>query len=101
MTPDKELIGELIAQGEAPPEVGKGTATPIAGAISMFLEHMRAHSPQKPLTLQRYREVLEHFERLLVRSTQKRSRGQISTTTKSNGTKNSASSGAARLRPAP
>ena len=31
----------------------------------MFLEHVKAHSPDKPLTVRRYRQVLEHFEFLL------------------------------------
>jgi integrase/recombinase XerD len=60
-----ELIGELVAQGQAPPEVKEGTATTIADAVAMFLEHVKAHSPQKPLTAKRYKQVLEHFERLL------------------------------------
>ena len=31
----------------------------------MFLTHIEAHSPDKPETVRRYRQVLEHFERLL------------------------------------
>lgn len=61
-----ELIGELIAQGKAPPPaVEEGTATTIADAIPMFVEHVKAHSPTKPETIRRYQQVLEHFERLL------------------------------------
>jgi len=61
-----ELVGELIAGGKAPPPPPKeGTATPIADAIEMFLGHVRAHSPEKPLTEKRYRMVLDHFERIL------------------------------------
>ncbi len=61
-----ELIGELLAGGKAPPpSPEEGTATPIADAIEMFIEHVRAHSPDKPLTARRYRQVLDHFERLL------------------------------------
>jgi integrase/recombinase XerD len=60
-----ELLGELLAQGKAPPKLEEGTATQIADAIPMFLGHVKAHSPEKPLTVRRYKEVLEHFERLL------------------------------------
>lgn len=60
-----ELIGELVAGGATPPKPENGTATPIAEAVSMFIEHVRAHSPEKPLTVKRYRQVLEHFARLL------------------------------------
>ena len=31
----------------------------------MFLAHIQAHSPDKPETLRRYRQVLDHFERLI------------------------------------
>ena len=60
-----ELLGELLAEGKAPPALEEGTATPIADAIPMFLEHVKAHSPEKPLTVRRYRQVLGHFARLL------------------------------------
>jgi hypothetical protein len=30
----------------------------------MFLAHIQAHSPDKPETVRRYRQVLDHFERL-------------------------------------
>jgi len=33
----------------------------------MFLAHIQAHSPDKPETLRRYRQVLGHFERLIGR----------------------------------
>jgi integrase/recombinase XerD len=61
-----ELVGELIAGGKTPPpSPDEGSATPIANAVKMFLDHVRAHSPEKPLTEKRYRQVLDHFERLL------------------------------------
>src|SRR5437763_9786892 len=41
------------------------TSTPIREARQMFLTHIEAHSPDKPETVRRYRQVLEHFERLL------------------------------------
>ncbi len=60
-----ELVGELIAGGKTPPPLpDDGTATPIQNAIEMFLGHVKTHSPAKPLTVRRYRAVLEHFERL-------------------------------------
>jgi integrase len=31
----------------------------------MFIEHIKAHSPSKPKTPQRYQQVMNHFERLL------------------------------------
>ena len=62
-----ELLGELLAQGKVPPAVEEGTATTIADAIPMFVEHVKAHSPDKPETVRRYEQVLGHFERLLGR----------------------------------
>ncbi len=62
-----ELIGELVTgNGRARPQEAKeGTATPIADAVRMFLDHVKVHSPDKPKTHQRYRKVLEHAERFL------------------------------------
>ena len=60
-----ELLGELVVQGKQLPANQEGTATAIANARTMFLEHVRVHSPDKPKTHQRYRKVLEHFERIL------------------------------------
>ena len=60
-----ELLGELLAEGKTHPKLEEGTATAIADAIPVFLEHVKAHSPDKPLTVRRYRQVLGHFERLL------------------------------------
>ncbi|MGH9771876.1 MAG: tyrosine-type recombinase/integrase [Candidatus Acidiferrales bacterium] len=37
--------------------------TPIEEARKLFLAHVAAHSPDKPETQRRYRQVLEHFER--------------------------------------
>src|SRR5207249_8003466 len=61
-----ELIGEMLtgATRLKPAEEG-GTATPIAKALELFTEHVRTHSPAKPATHQRYRQVLAHFERIL------------------------------------
>jgi integrase/recombinase XerD len=60
-----ELLGELVASGKEIAKTEEGSATPISDAIKMFLAHIRVHSPDKPKTHERYRKVLEHFERLL------------------------------------
>ena len=62
-----ELIGEAVAQGKALPEstAQRADLTLITDAVKMHLEHVKAHSPNKPRTLSRYRKVLEHFERIL------------------------------------
>ena len=54
-----ELIGEMLtgATRLKPAEEG-GTATPIAKALELFTEHVKTHSPAKPATHQRYRQVL-------------------------------------------
>jgi integrase/recombinase XerD len=41
------------------------SSTPIADAKVMFLAHIQAHSPDKPETVRRYHQVLDHFERLI------------------------------------
>ena len=51
---------ERLPEADLPPSV-----TPISEAKQMFLTHIEAHSPDKPETVRRYRQVLEHFERLL------------------------------------
>jgi integrase len=60
-----ELVGELLTQGKARPIVEEDTATPIAEAVRIFIGHIKAHSPSKPKTPQRYQQVMNHFERLL------------------------------------
>ena len=61
-----ELIGELITKGRGLPKTDQeDTATPIAKARGMFLDHVRVHSPDKPRTFRRYEIVLSHFERIL------------------------------------
>ena len=60
-----ELIGELLANGKELPTSQEGTATPIQDAITMFTDHVRTHSPDKPQTHRHYAKVLEHFERHL------------------------------------
>src|SRR5262245_8111497 len=51
-----ELIGELLSNGKEPPETEENTATSIQDAITIFADHVRTHSPDKPKTLQRYRK---------------------------------------------
>jgi len=41
------------------------TATRIPEAIDLFTAHVETRSPAEPRTLERYKEVLNHFERLL------------------------------------
>ena len=60
-----ELIGQMVSGGLPSPVEHETSATPIADASTMFLDHVRVHSPDKPRTHQRYRIVLEHFERIL------------------------------------
>ncbi|MGB6877631.1 MAG: tyrosine-type recombinase/integrase [Candidatus Acidiferrales bacterium] len=61
-----ELVGELVAGGKNSPSQHKeDTATLIADATHIFIEHVKAHSPDKPLTVRRYKQVLEHFRRLI------------------------------------
>src|SRR5260370_1820012 len=61
-----ELLGELIAGGKnSPSQPEEGTATPIADATRIFIEHVKAHSPDKPLTVRRYRQVLEDSDPLI------------------------------------
>jgi len=62
---ENELLGELLTQGRIPPPIEEVTATKIADAIEMFVGHVKAHSPGKPETVRRYKQVLDHFEAVL------------------------------------
>ena len=77
-TPSEALAARRRQQGGIPEENdGNGetrnqtsaatpaTRTPIPEARKLFLTHIAAHSPDKPETVRRYSQVLEHFERLL------------------------------------
>jgi hypothetical protein len=59
------LSGTIAVRKRPSVNLGAATATPIQDAITMFSDHLRTHSPDKPKTLQRYQEVLGHFERHL------------------------------------
>lgn len=61
-----ELIGEMLSgdsRMHRTDSISPGTT--ITVAAKLFEEHVRIHSPSKPRTLERYREVLAHFERVL------------------------------------
>jgi integrase/recombinase XerD len=61
-----ELVGESLLGGKKKPvDPEQGSATLLADAISMFLQHVRVHSPDKPRTVQRYTAVLDHVSRIL------------------------------------
>ena len=61
-----ELVGELLTGAtHIEPSQEEGIATPIDKALELFADHVRTHSPAKPATHQRYRQVTAHFERIL------------------------------------
>jgi integrase len=64
-----ELIGAFVlgtGKGEAPkPEETQFTL--LADAVTLFLDHVRVHSPDKPRTVRRYAAVLDHAKRILGR----------------------------------
>lgn len=62
-----ELAGGAQQEPEVKPQIEdkpKSTSS-IADAKKIFLAHIQAHSPDKPETVRRYSQVIEHFERLL------------------------------------
>jgi hypothetical protein len=65
----KEYAGETLPQNGQPHPVIETQAeqqraqTLLAEARELFVAHVAAHSPDKPETQRRYRQVLEHFER--------------------------------------
>src|SRR5262245_47355023 len=61
-----EIIGQMIAGGrELSQTENEGQKLPVDTAVQVFLAHIRTHSPAKPRTLERYTEVMGHFQRLL------------------------------------
>jgi integrase len=60
-----ELIGERLAQGQVAPTAHEGSSTRIDDAAKMFIEHVKTHSPDKPETVRRYDQVVEHFKHLI------------------------------------
>jgi len=61
-----EIIGEMVAGGKQLIQTEEeGQRLPIDTAVQVFLAHIKTHSPAKPRTLERYNEVLGHFQRLL------------------------------------
>jgi integrase len=61
-----ELIGELVSGAFLvnPLDVTQ-VGTAVGDAVKLFAEHVRTHSPSKPRTLERYQEVLGHFQRIM------------------------------------
>jgi integrase len=64
-----ELIGEMATGGRQRlgPSHEQDAFTRIPDAVEFFTTHIHTHSPAKPRTLERYKEVLSHFERLIGR----------------------------------
>ena len=61
-----EIIGAMVAGGRQLIQTeDEGQRLPIDTAVQIFLAHIKTHSPAKPRTLERYNEVLGHFQRLL------------------------------------
>jgi integrase len=64
-----ELIGAFVlgtGTREAPKQ-GETQFTLITDAVALFLDHVRVHSPDKPRTVRRYSNVLDHVKRILGR----------------------------------
>ena len=64
-----ELIGALVTgkgTREAPQQE-EAPLTLLADANTLFLEHVRVHSPDKPRTVRRYANALDHVKRILGR----------------------------------
>src|SRR5205085_11814507 len=65
-----ELIGERLLGGKSEQPALEGPPmTPLTNALDMFRQHVRVHSPDKPGTVRRYSEVLEHVSRILGKKT--------------------------------
>jgi integrase/recombinase XerD len=61
-----EIIGEMVAGGQTVKlTIEENTALGIDKAIELYTAHIQTHSSDKPRTLERYRNVLDHFSRLL------------------------------------
>lgn len=63
-----ELIGEMATGGRQRLSAAvqeEEAFTRIPDAVGFFTSHIHTHSPAKPRTLERYKEVLGHFERLV------------------------------------
>jgi integrase len=64
-----ELIGAFVL-GNGTRETPKQEETQftlLADAVTLFLDHVRVHSPDKPRTVRRYAAVLDHARRILGR----------------------------------
>jgi len=64
-----ELIGALVT-GKGMRDAPSPEETPLTlltDALTLFLEHVRVHSPDKPRTVRRYTNALDHVKRILGR----------------------------------
>ncbi|HEX7360736.1 MAG TPA: site-specific integrase [Bryobacteraceae bacterium] len=62
--PELAAVPRAASPAEAESKPATNTRTALASARDLFLKHIEAHSPDKPETVRRYRQVLEHFVRL-------------------------------------
>jgi hypothetical protein len=60
--PGSDPPDSALARRDQPAETAR--QTPISDARKLFLSHVEVHSPDKPETQRRYRQVMVHFERL-------------------------------------
>ncbi len=65
-----ELVGQsILEKSKTAPEpqapVSAESPVALAGAIDVFLQHVRVHSPDKPRTARRYKTVLDHVARIM------------------------------------
>jgi integrase len=64
-----ELIGAFVLGNgvRQAPKIEETQFTLLADAVTLFLDHVRVHSPDKPRTVRRYSNVLDHVKRILGR----------------------------------
>jgi integrase/recombinase XerD len=63
-----EVLGAMLTKAQvsnAANAAEEAKATLISEASRMFIGHIKAHSPSKPKTPQRYQQVMNHFERIM------------------------------------
>jgi hypothetical protein len=62
-----ELMGEIVSgASRVSPVDATQVCIRVTDAARLFAQHVRTHSPSKPRTLERYQEVLGHFQRILL-----------------------------------
>ena len=64
-----ELIGAMVLGNgvRQAPKREEAPLTLLADSIALFLEHVHVHSPDKPRTVRRYTNALDHVKRILGR----------------------------------